>query len=173
MYICFAQSRNLRNLEITLRILRIPRLRTGFTQSRDCAAPVCNPEIARHQCTIPRSCGTGAQSQDSAISVACTFEPFKFPSHIKVRDIHNKLLQLRRHLQCRACVLKPPHQGLLGSSPTWRNSLPLGLGTDAERSQTYGVPAFKASPSLKVLNSLLLVSSNALTPLAHYVCKLC
>ena len=42
----------------------------------------------------------------------------------------------------------------------------------AERSHTCGVPPFKASPSLKVLNSLLLVSSDALTPLAHYVCKL-
>jgi len=92
------------------------------------------------------------QSRDSAISVA--------------------LLQLRRHLQCWACILKPPHQKLLGSSPTRRNSLPLGLGTGAERSQNCGVPLFKASPSLKVLNSLLLVSSDALTPLAHYVHKL-
>jgi len=30
-----------------------------------------------------------------------------------------------RHLQCPACILK---QGLLGSSPTRRNSLPLGRG---------------------------------------------
>ena len=81
-------------------------------------------------------------------------------------------MQLCRHLQCRACILKPPHQGLLGSSPTRRNSLPLGLGTGSERSQTCGVPLFKASPSLKVLNSLLLVSLDALTPLAHYVRKL-
>jgi len=44
------------------------------------------------------------------------------------------------------------------------------MGT--ERSQTCGVPPFKASPSLKVVNSLLLVSLDALTPLAHYVCKL-
>ena len=139
----------------------ISRLRTGFTQSRDCAAP---------HCAISRSRGTGAQSRDSAISVACTieFEPFEFPSYIKVRDVRNKLLQLRRHLQCRACILKPPHQGLPGSSPTRRNSLPLGLGMGAERSQTCGVPRFKASPSLKVLKSLLLVSSDALTRLAHY-----
>jgi len=82
-------------------------------------------------------------------------------------------LQLCRHLQCRACILKPPHQGLLGSSPTRRNSLPLILGTGAERSQTCGVPPFKASPFLKVVNSLLLVSSNVLTPLVHYVHKLC
>jgi len=72
-------------------------------------------------------------------SNVCTIEPFKFPSYIKVRDIRNKILQLRRHLQCRACTLKPPHRGLLGSSPTQRNSLPLGLGMGAERSQTCGV----------------------------------
>ena len=96
-------------------------------QSRDCVAPVRNLEIAWHWCTIPRT-------------VACTIEPIKFPSYIKVRDVFNKLLQLCCHLQCRACILKSPHQGLLGSSPTQRNSLPLGLGTGAERSQTCGVP---------------------------------
>jgi len=124
-----------------------------------------NLEIAWHQCAISTSRGTGAQSGDSAISIVCTIEPFEFPSYIKVRDVRNKLLQLRRHLQCRACILKPPHQGVhqLGETP-----FPSG----AERSQTCGVPPFKASPSLKVLNSLLLVSSDALTPLAHYVRKL-
>ena len=143
----------MRNLEIALRILRIRKLRT-------------NLEIAQHQCAISRSRGTGAQSRDSAISVACTIEPIEFPSYIKVRDVCNKLLQLCRHLQCRTCILKPPHQRLLGSSTTRRNSLPLGLGKGAERSQTCGVPTFKALPSLKVLNSLLLVSSDALTPLS-------
>ena len=122
----------------------ISRLRTGFTQSRDCVAPVRNLEIVQH-------C---AQSGDSEISVVCTIEPFEFPSYIKVRDVRNKLLQLRRHLQCRACIFKLPHQGLLGSSPTWRNSLPLGLGTGAERSQTCGVPSFKACTSKQ--NSALL-----------------
>jgi len=133
-----------------------------------------NLEIAQHRCAISRLRSTSAQSRDSAISVACPIEPIEFPSYIKVRDVCNKLLQLCCHLQCRACILKPPHQGLLGtgSSPTRRNSLPLGLGTGAERSQTCAVPLFKASPSLKVLNSLLLVSSEALTPLAHYVRKL-
>ena len=121
---------------------------------------------------ISRLRGTCAQSRDSAISVACTIEPFEFPSYIKVRDVRNKLLQLRRHFQCRACILKPLHQGLLGSSPTRRNSLPPGLGMGAERSQTCGVPLFKASPSLKVLNFFLLVSSDALTPLGHYIRKL-
>jgi len=96
----------------------------------------------------------------------------RVPSYIRVRDVRNKLLHLRRHLQGWACILKPPHPGLLGSSPTRRNSLPLGLGTGAEKSQACGVPPFKESPSRKVLNSLLLVSSDALTPLAHYVCKL-
>ena len=144
--ICSVKSGNLRNLEIALRILRIRKLRT-------------NLEIARQQCAISRSRGTGVQSRDSAISVACTIEPFEFPSSIKVRDVRNKLLQLRR----RAFILKPLHQGLLGCSPTRRNSLPLGLGTGAERSQ---------ASSLKVLNSLLLVSLDALTPLAQYVRKL-
>jgi len=133
------------------------RLLTGFMKSRDCTAPVRN-----------------AQSRDRAAPVRnLEIEPFEFPSYIMVRDVRNKLLQLRRHLQCQACILKPPHQGLLGSSPTWRNSLPLGLGMGAERSQTCGVPSFKASTSLKVLNSLLLVSLDALMLLAHYVRKLC
>ena len=139
-----------------LGICAISRLRCAFLESENCAP-------------ISRLRNGFAQSRDSAISVAYTIEPFEFPSYIKVRDVCNKLLQLCRHLQCRACILKPPHQGLLGSSPTRRNSLPLGLGTGAERSQTCGVPPFKASPPLKVLNSLLLVSSDALTPLAHYV----
>jgi len=152
------QSGNLRNLEIALCILRIPKLRA-------------NLEIAHWVYAISRLHGTSAQSRDSAISIACKIEPFEFPLYIKVRDVRNKLLQLRRHFQCRACILKPPHQGLLGSSPTQRNSLPLGLGTGAQRSQTCGVPPFKASPALKVPNSLLLVSSDALTPLAHYVRK--
>ena len=164
------QSRNLRNLEITLHILRIPKLRANLEIAHWVYAMTL--EIARHWRAMSRSRDTGAQSRDRVISVACTIEPFEFPSYIKVRDVRNKLLQLRRHLQCQACILKPPHQGLLGSLPTQRNSLPLGLGTGAEKSQTCGVPPFKASPSLKVLNSLLLVSSDALTPLAHYVHKL-
>ena len=40
-YICSAQSGNLRNLEIALRILGIPRLRNTFAQSRDCVNHVC------------------------------------------------------------------------------------------------------------------------------------
>ena len=146
LYICSAQSRNLHNLEIAHWVYAISRLRGISAQDRS----------------------TRAQSRDSAISVACTIEPFEFPSYIKVRYVCNKLLQLCCYLQCRACILKPPHQGLPGSSPTRRNSLPLGLGMGAERSQTCGVPRFKASPSLKVLKSLLLVSSDALTRLAHY-----
>ena len=42
-YICSAQSGNLRNLEIALHILRIPRLRR---QSRDCVTRVRDLEIA-------------------------------------------------------------------------------------------------------------------------------
>ena len=100
-----------------------------FAQSRDCALGLRNLKVARHQCAILRSCVTGAQSRDSTVSVVCTIEPFEFPSYIRVRDVRNKLLQLRRHLQCRACILKPLHQGLLGCSPTRRNSLPLCLGS--------------------------------------------
>ena len=62
-----------------------------------------------------------------------------------------------------------------GASGKFANSEKLPsprLGMGAERSQTCGVPPFKASPSLKVLNSLLLVSSDALIPLAHHVRKL-
>ena len=79
-----------------------------------------------------------------------------------------KIAQFLLHAQLNPSSFhrKPQHQGLLGSSPTQRNSLPLGLGTGVERSQTCGVPPFKASPSLKVLNSLLLVISDTPTPLA-------
>jgi len=66
----------------------------------DRALGLHNLEIARHQCAISRSHGTGVQSWDSTISFACTIEPFEFPSYIKVRDVRNKLLQLSRHLQC-------------------------------------------------------------------------
>ena len=104
---CSVQSRNLRHLEIALRILRIPKLRA-------------NLEIARW--VLVR--GTVAQSRDrdSAISVACTIEPFEFPSHIKVRDVRNKLLQLRRHLQCQAVYSNPRTRGFwdvhqLGETP--------------------------------------------------------
>jgi len=69
-YICSAQSGNLRNLEIALRILRIRKLRTNLeiaqwvyaisrlrstsAQSRDCAAPVRNLVIAQHRYAISR-----------------------------------------------------------------------------------------------------------------------
>jgi len=143
---CSAQFRNLRNL-------RIPKLRC---QSRDRVASVRNLETAQ-------------------FLLRAQLNPLSFHrSYTKVRDVHNNLLHLRRHLQCRTCTLKPPHQGpgFWEVSPTWRNSLPLGLGMGAERSQTCGVPLFKASPSLKVLNFFLLVSSDALTPLGHYIRKL-
>jgi len=84
--ICSTQSGN-------LHILRIPKLRA-------------NLEIAHWVYAISRSRSTSAQSRDSTISVACTIEPFEFPSYIKVRDVSNKLLQLRRHFQCLANVLR-------------------------------------------------------------------
>ena len=49
MYICSAQSENLRNLKIALRILRILRL---CSQSRDCATHVRNLKIAWFTCAI-------------------------------------------------------------------------------------------------------------------------
>ena len=54
------------------------------------------------------------------------------------------------------------------------SSLPIGLGMGTERPQTCGVPLFKTSPSRRALNSLPLVSSDALTPLVRYmyICKL-
>ena len=52
--ICSAQSENLRNLEIALRILRIPRLRTIVARSRDCTAILCNLKIAQLQYAIVR-----------------------------------------------------------------------------------------------------------------------
>ena len=67
----------------------------------------------------------------------------------------------------------PSCRELVGSSPTWRNSLSLGQGMGAERSQTCGVSLFKASPSRGALNALPLVSSDTLTPLVYYVCELC
>ena len=129
--ICSVQSRNLRNLKIALCILRIRKL---------CA----NLEITRHWCAISRSHN----------SVACTIEPFEFPLCTKVRNVCNELLQLLCHHQCRACILKPLHQGLPGSLPTQGNSLSLGLGMGAESSQTCGVSSFKASSSRRALNYL-------------------
>ena len=78
-----------RYLEIELRILRIPKLRA-------------NLEIAHWVYAISRLRGTSAQSRDSTISVACTIEPFEFPSYTKVRDVCNKLLQL--HVNLRALL---------------------------------------------------------------------
>ena len=152
----------------------ISRLRCAFSesqiacQSRDCTLGLRNLEIAWHQCAISRLCGTSAQSGDSAISVVCTIEPFEFPSCIKVRDVRNKLLQLHRHLQCRACILKPPHQGLLGSSPTRRNSLPLVLGTGAERSQTC-VQGITISESCQLSSVSQLGLSHPISPLRSQI----
>jgi len=86
-------------------------------------------------CAISRLCGTIVQSQDCAAATpVCNLEitqfllhaQLKFQTYMKVKDIRNKLLQLRHHHQCRACILKPPHQGLLGSLPTRINSLRSG-----------------------------------------------
>ena len=65
-----------------------------------------------------------------------------------------------------------PAPGASGKFTNLENLPSPGLGMRAERSQTCGMPLFKASPSLKVLNSLLLVSLDALTLLAHDICKL-
>ena len=43
---------------------------------------------------------------------------------------------------------------------------------ECERLQTCGVLPFKASPTQRVLNSLLLVSSDILTLLGCYICEL-
>ena len=48
-YICSTQSENLRNLEIALRILRILKLRTTVTRSRDCA-PIARNLSPRRAC---------------------------------------------------------------------------------------------------------------------------
>jgi len=63
----------------------------------------------------------------------------------------------------------PPRPGRLGRLPTQRNSLPLGLSTGTKRSQTCGVPPFNASPSWRALNSLPIVSSDAVTAFANYI----
>ena len=90
-----------------------------------------------------------------------------------VRNVGNELLQSIITINVRHVYSSPHTRGFwevchLGD----RSSLSLSLGTGAERSQTCGVPLSKASPSLKVLNSLLLVSSDALTLLAHYDSKI-
>ena len=144
-------------------------------QSQDCALGLCNLEIVRHQCAISRSRSTGEQSQDRISSIAYTIELFQFPLCTKVRNVRNELLQLCCHHQCQACILKPPHQGLLGSSPIRRNSLPLGLGTGAESSQTCGVFPFKASSSRRALNYLQLaqtLSSCQSITLANCTCAI-
>jgi len=45
---CSVQFRNLRNLEIAQRILRIRKLRTMVVQSRDCTVSVRNLEIVQY-----------------------------------------------------------------------------------------------------------------------------
>jgi len=95
--ICPTQSRNLQNLEIALRILRICKL---------CS----NLEIAHQAYALSRLCSTSVQSWDLAISVACTIEPrssFEFPSCIKVRNMCKELLQLCHHHQHQACTQSP------------------------------------------------------------------
>ena len=62
-YICSAQPGNLRNLEIALHILGIPRLRNTCVQSQDCVTHVHNLEIAQTTC---------AQSQDPRATVRQT-----------------------------------------------------------------------------------------------------
>jgi len=166
MCTCSVQSRNLHNFKIA------QQNPETVCQSRDCTLGLRNFEIVRYQCAISRSQGTGALSQDRATSVACTIEPFEFPLCTKVRNVRKELFQLRCHHQCWACILKPPHQVLLGSLPTRGNSLSLSLGTGAESSQTCGVPPFKASSSCRALNYLPLVSSDPLTTLVHYIRKL-
>jgi len=124
---------------------------------------------------ISRLCTKFTQSRDHAISVACTIEPFEFPLCIKVRNVHNELLQLCHHHQPRACTYT---QGPApGTSGKFANSEKLSsprsrLGTGSERSQTCGVPPFMASPSWRVLNSLPIVSSDTLTSLVHCIHKL-
>ena len=69
--ICSAQFRNLRNLEIALRILGIPKMRANLeivaAQSRDCTAILHNLEIAQRNDKIAQSrrlCKRIAQCQD-------------------------------------------------------------------------------------------------------------
>jgi len=73
-------------------------------------------------------------------------------------------------------VLKPPTPGICGSLPTWRNSLRLGLGTGTGVGRPRPVECprsrYQVSPSRRALNSLPLVSSDALTPLICYICEL-
>ena len=64
--ICSAQSENLHNLEIALRILRIPRLRCAFSESRDCALQLHDLKIAHYSCAISRLRNTLARSRDCA-----------------------------------------------------------------------------------------------------------
>ena len=81
---------------------------------------------------------------------------------VTVRNVRKELLQLRCPINVELVVKLPMPE----TSGKFRNSLPLGLGTGAERPQTCGVPPFKASLSWKALNSLPLVSLDALTALA-------
>ena len=161
-----------------------------FAQCQDCAAHSQNPEIACqswdcalglhnlesewHQCAISRLSGTSAQSWDSAISVACIIEPFKFPSYIKVRDVRNKLLQLRRHLQCRACILKPPHQGLLGSLPTRRNSPRSGYGCrEIPDQQSAPIQGIAISENSQLSSVSQLGCSHSVSPLCSQTAQDC
>ena len=88
----FMQSRNLCNLEIALRLLRIKKLCANL----EIVHKIMNLEIARHQWAISRSRNFRWESRLL----------FKYPLFIKVRNVR-KLLQLHHHYQRQACTQVP------------------------------------------------------------------
>jgi len=136
------------------RICTISRFHCAFSESRHCM-----PILRLHD--------TSAQSQDCAISVACTIEPrlsFEFPSFIKVRNILKELLQLRCHHQCQACT-QAPVPGISGKFADLEKlpSPQSGYG-HRETPDLWSAQGFKASPTWRALNS------QTLSP--HYACEL-
>ena len=95
----FTQSRNLHNLKIAMRILRIRKLRA-------------NLEIAHWGYAILRSRNFCCGPRSS----------FQFPLCIKVKSIHKELLQLRRHHQRCVCT-QAPHTRNFWEVPPFKASL--------------------------------------------------
>ena len=118
----------------------------------------------------------------------CTIEPrssFEFPSRIKVRNVRRVLLQLCRHHQQWASTQafraryfrEVRHRRELLSPCSWLVSVPdhfsphreRDFGTGAERSQTCGAPPVQGFTNSESSQFSSLVSSDAFTPLVHYI----
>jgi len=122
---------------------------------------VHNLEIVQHWCAISRSCNFCCMHK----------EPLEFPSCTKVRIVRNELLQLCSHHQCRGRYT----QALAGASGKIANSEKIpsprsGYGC-REFPDLWSAPVQGITISERSQLSSI-ISSDTLSLLVHYVCKL-